>query len=177
MERLLPFSGVQVCKHHTTTAYHPASNGLVECFYKSLKVALKAQENPSNWLDNLGLEMLGLRLAYKDDMRAYAVEFTLGKTVRLPGEFFECKDYEPNNVYLFNYTKALSSFVKSLGYIRPRHPCNRRTFIPGDLTEYSHAFIRVDAVRTPLQRSYHGPYPVLQRNNKFFILQVKGKAE
>ena len=74
------------CKHSTTTAYHPAGNGLVERFNKSLKVALRTQDHPADWYTNLGLVMLGLRSAYKEDLSCFAVELTLGTTVRLPGE-------------------------------------------------------------------------------------------
>ena len=52
-------------KRLTTTAHRPACNGLVVRFNKSLEVALKAQDEPTNWYSNLGLEMLGLQCAIK----------------------------------------------------------------------------------------------------------------
>ena len=66
----------------------PGCNGLVEWFTKSLKVALRSQENPTNWMANLELVILGLCSALKDDLSCSAVELTIGTKVRLPGEFF-----------------------------------------------------------------------------------------
>ncbi|GFR58986.1 Pol polyprotein [Elysia marginata] len=42
--------GVQI---HRTTAYHPQSNGLIERFHRTLKVALKARLQGPNWADEL----------------------------------------------------------------------------------------------------------------------------
>ena len=37
-----------------------------------------------------------------------------------------------------------------------------------------HVFVRNDAVRKPLQTPYEGPYPVLERTDKFFKLNING---
>ncbi|XP_064482774.1 uncharacterized protein LOC135395588 [Ornithodoros turicata] len=55
------------CKRIRTTAYHPASNGLVERFHRQLKVALRAApETP--WLEVIPLALLGIRSTFKADM-------------------------------------------------------------------------------------------------------------
>ena len=40
-------------KLHCTMTYHPQANGLVECFHRHLKIALKARLKDANWLDVL----------------------------------------------------------------------------------------------------------------------------
>ena len=52
-------------KRARTTAYHPQSNGLVERFHRQLMAALKAQLNPSSWMDALPLVLLGIRTALR----------------------------------------------------------------------------------------------------------------
>ena len=47
--------------------------------------------------------------------------------------------------------------------------------VPQSLTTASAVYVRVDAVRPPLQRPYEGPFPVLARNNKTFKLRRNGK--
>ena len=56
-------------KRIRTTAYHPAANGLVEWFHRQLKVALKAQPHPEQWMDASPLVLLGIRTAFKGDLQ------------------------------------------------------------------------------------------------------------
>ena len=51
-------------KRFRITAYHPAANGLVERFHRQLKSALKAHDNPDQWVELLPLVMLGIRTAF-----------------------------------------------------------------------------------------------------------------
>ncbi|XP_066965454.1 igE-binding protein-like [Macrobrachium rosenbergii] len=49
--------------HHTTTAYYPAANGLVERFHRSLKASLMARCTAEDWKYQLPWVLLGLRTA------------------------------------------------------------------------------------------------------------------
>ena len=49
--------------------------------------------------------------------------------------------------------------------------------IPTSLISCSHVFIREDATKPPLAPLYRGPYLVLNRFPKFFLLQVGSKAD
>ena len=51
-EELCKFLG---CKLVHATAFHPESNGFLERKHRTLKAALKAQENPRDWFPNWGL--------------------------------------------------------------------------------------------------------------------------
>ena len=164
-------------KHLTTTVYRPACNGLVERFNKSLKVALRAQDERTDWYPNLGLVMLGPRSALKEDLSCSTVELTLGTKVRLPGEFFDSPNTEVSEQYISTYGKELSKCMANLVYTRSRHPNNQKTFIHPDLQTCSHVFVRNDAVRAPLQTPYLGPFLVLNRKEKYDVLDIKGRPD
>ncbi|CAK9813882.1 Gag-Pol polyprotein [Anthophora plagiata] len=74
------------CKRIRTTAYHPAANGMIERWHRSLKNAIKCHED-KNWLEVLPTVLLGLRTSFKEDLGATAAEMLYGETLRLPGEF------------------------------------------------------------------------------------------
>ncbi len=61
---------------------------MVERFHRQLKAALKAQPQPTAWMDTLPLILLGIRTALKEDVSATTAEMVYGTTLRLPGEVF-----------------------------------------------------------------------------------------
>ena len=69
-------------------AYHPSANGLIERFHRQLKASLKAQLQPTSWVDALPLVLLGIRTPPKQDIHCGAAELVYGTTLCLPGEFF-----------------------------------------------------------------------------------------
>ena len=41
----------------------------------------------------------------------------------------------------------------------------------------SHVFVQHYATRTPLQQPYYGPYRVIKRSDKYFILDISGRQD
>ena len=64
-------------KHIRTTAYHPCANGLVERFHRQLKVALKAMQDPNQWVKFLSLVLLGIRTNIKTRHQLYLSRISL----------------------------------------------------------------------------------------------------
>ena len=151
---------------------HPQSNGMIERFHRQLKASLKAQQNPSSWMDSLPLVLLGIRTALKEDIHFTAAEMVYGTSLRLPGEFFVSS---PNTTLPdpSSYTSRLKS---SMQQIRPSppHTNTRESHVSDVLSTCTHVFVRHDAVRKPLQPPYDGPYPVLERQSKYFTLDING---
>ena len=156
---------------HHTTAYHPQSNGLVERFHRSLKSSLKARLGGPNWLDELGWVLLGLRTAPKEDLEASVAELVYGETLRVPGEFFSHSTSSPNN--LDTLRSQVQSFLPKATSNHGR--CTSQ--IHSSLLTSKYVFIRCDSLRKPLQRPYSGPYKVLERKEKTFLVNMSGRSE
>ncbi|XP_061915612.1 uncharacterized protein LOC133657845 [Entelurus aequoreus] len=156
--------GVQV---HRTTAYHPQANGLCERFHRSLKGALRVALVDSNWIDRLPWVMLGLRSAPKEDLAAAPAELVFGQPLRVPGEFL------PEGC-----TPRPFPFL-SRGSLAPGpiHHCFPKSFVPSELKSARFVFVRHDAHRSPLQPPYDGPFRVLERGPKNFVLDMGGRRE
>ncbi|KAG7196886.1 hypothetical protein KM043_015788 [Ampulex compressa] len=163
------------CKRIRTSPYHPASNGLLERWHRTLKTALTCQLiECSEWTTALPTVLLGLRTAYKEDIKCSTAEMVYGKTLRIPGEFFEDVE-QPVDPELFAY-----ELRERLRKIRPKptvHHGARSTFFHKNLHESTHVFLRDDSVRRPLQPPYSGPHEVLARvNERLYTILVNGKA-
>ncbi|GBM73894.1 Gag-Pol polyprotein [Araneus ventricosus] len=90
-------------KHIHTCSFHPQANGLIENWHLTLKSILKAYLT-ERWTEVLPTILLGLRATFRQDLKCTPSDLVYGKTVRLPGEFFESVTSDINT----------PDFVKSL---------------------------------------------------------------
>ncbi|XP_015189715.1 PREDICTED: uncharacterized protein LOC107073544 [Polistes dominula] len=127
-------------KRIRTTAYHPASNGMIKRWHRSLKTAIMCHEE-KDWVGILPTVLLGLRTSLKEDIKASAAELVYGENIRLPGEFFLSEELlqDPHIP------------------IPTAHHTKKKHFIQDRLYTCTHIFLRVDAVkktiRSALRRS------------------------
>ena len=158
-------------KLHSTTAYNPAANGMVERSHRSLKAALMARCTDENWLQQLPWVLLGLRTAPKSNGEASPAEKVYGETLAVPGEFFPSTADE--DVPLDRLRAAADKFVP---YV-PTYADKVKRHIPTALSSSAHVFVRNDAHRVPLTRPYRGPYRVIERTDKAYKLMVHGRED
>jgi transposase InsO family protein len=74
--------GIQLSR---TTAYHPAANGLVERFHRTLKAAIMCHAD-QHWTEALPLVFLETRTTFKEDLQASVAELVYGEPLRIPGQ-------------------------------------------------------------------------------------------
>ncbi|KZC07793.1 Gag-Pol polyprotein [Dufourea novaeangliae] len=158
--------------HLRTTAYHPSANGLVERFHRQLKAAIKCHSD-ERWSDVLPVVLLGIRAAYRLDLEASVAELVYGEKLRLPAEFFTTAtgdNTEPGEM-----VKQLRIHFRELRPVAGSRHGEKKIFVFKDLATVSHVFVRVDAVRGPLQNPYEGPFPVISRSEKTYVIRLRGK--
>ncbi|KAK4474308.1 hypothetical protein MN116_000394 [Schistosoma mekongi] len=157
------------------TAYHPQANGMVERFHRQLKAALICHSNPSQWTQFLPLVMLGIRTAVKTDSQCSAAELVFGTTLKLPGEFIT-PHTDSKTLDLGTYADQLQDQMSKLKPINTREQ-SRATFLPKDLSSCSHVWIRCDKVKAPLSPPFEGPFKVISRKLKYFVVQKQGNID
>lgn len=155
-----------------TTAYHPASNGLVERLHRQIKCALKCT-GTGDWTDTLPIVMLGIRTAVKLDVGASTAELVYGTTLTLPADFFAAQSTvtaSDRHTFVENLRQQMKSYAPASTRFQTV-PC----FVHTDLATCTHVFIRNDAIRRPLQRPYDGPFQVLKRDTHHFTCRISDK--
>ncbi|XP_050491175.1 uncharacterized protein LOC126873884 [Bombus huntii] len=149
------------------TAYHPASNGMVERLHRQLKAATKSHDT-SNWVEILPIVLLGIRTAIKEDLNATAAEMVYGTSIRLPTEFFLPSEQQANSEYA-------NRLKEQMGKVRP-HPVTRhgenKIFVFKALESSPYVFLRYDATGGPSQPQFDGPFKVVKRNEKNYIIKI-----
>ena len=160
---------------HLRTAYHPIANWLVERFHRQLKSSLRVSPHPDHWTDMLPLVLLGIRTALKEDISCTAAELVYGTSLRLPGEFFV--PASDSSVDPASYVARLKSTMGVLRSTPTRQPTLPRGRVDNSLESATHVFVRHHAIKKPLQPPYDGPYQVLDRSAKFYMLDLKGRKD
>ncbi|GBM66659.1 Transposon Ty3-G Gag-Pol polyprotein [Araneus ventricosus] len=73
------------------------------------------------------------------------------------------------------FIKKLKTHIQQLRATPTSNHSSKPTFVYRDLSVCSHVFLRVDAVQPSLSQPYTGPYKVLSRTNKYFIILKDNK--
>ncbi|XP_037959063.1 uncharacterized protein LOC119688458 [Teleopsis dalmanni] len=157
-------------KHIHTTAYHPQANGMVERMHRTLKAALRCH-NSNDWTRTLPLILLGLRTSPKEDLGVSSAEMLYGNPLRVPGQLLSQKCQKPGETdFVSSLRNALAQLKTINGSRHGHHP----VYVPNDLLTSKFVFVRVDRVRAPLEQPYEGPFQVLQRDEKYFVINRRG---
>ena len=160
-------------QHYHTTAYHPAANGMVERLHRQLKAAIMCHST-SRWTEALPLVLLGVRSAWKEDVQASAAELVYGEPLRLPGQFLSPSDDHTTA----DMTQLATRLRSHMAKLTPKSTTWHRIspfYVPRDLNNSSHVFLRQDHVRRSLEPPYAGPFKVLERHPKYYKVEVSGK--
>lgn len=163
-------------KANTTTAYHPQANGMVERLHRQLKAALKARTSSPNWFQELPMVLLGMRSSWRVDPGCSPAELVYGSSLRIPGEFFQPHDTRTNEPDV-PFLRQLQQTMRSIQPPPPRFHRQQNTYVPNNLASTEYVYVRKDSHKHPLQRPYEGPYRVVTKSDKYFILDVKGRSE
>lgn len=168
--QLMKYMGITKLR---TTPYHPQSMGIVERWHRSMKSALTARLiNNSSWLDELPTVLLGLRAVGRSDNGVSPAEYVYGQTLRLPGDFYSSHKRDDDDQ---EFLRQLRDTINNLKPVSRDARDSRTLFIHSDLNKCDYVFIRNDAVRKPLTPTYDGPYKVLERKSKVFVIQLPNR--
>ncbi|XP_071037908.1 uncharacterized protein [Parasteatoda tepidariorum] len=146
---------------------------MIERVDRTLKAALMCYTTDF-WLDNLPLVLLGLMTAVRKDWNFSSTELVYGQTLRVRGEFFTNSGKDISQSELISQLRKAFREVKPIASV---WHVKRVVYVPKDLQTCTHVFVRYDAVRRPLQPPYDGPYSVLQRKSKIYLLQISTKKK
>jgi len=156
-----------------TTSFHPQANGLVERFHRSLKAALRARLTRESWTFELPWVLLGVRSTPRDDANVSPAEVVFGAPLRLPSDL-----PTTSAPAIEEFVENLKEAMKRATPVPATHNNDKQKFyVPKDLLDCRHVWLRIDRVKKPLERPYAGPYEVVERLGKCFVLRLGERLE
>ena len=126
----------------------------------------------TTWTEALPIILLGIRTAYKEDLRSSAAELVYGEPLRVPGALLvpTGSKMEPS-IFL----QLLRRHMEQLRPTPVTRHSSPTTFIHKDLQDSTHVFLRQDTIRHSLEPPYSGPHKVIARSDKTFHIIVRGR--
>ncbi|GFS62852.1 gag-Pol polyprotein, partial [Trichonephila inaurata madagascariensis] len=128
----------------------------------------------TKWTESLPVVLLGLRACIKENLNASCAEMVFGKTIVLPGEFFEPSSQTPtdSSEFLLRLRETFLTFKPTPTSCHSSTSC----FVHTALKTCSHVFVRVEGLKPSLTAPYQGPFEVLSRTDKHFTIKIKDKT-
>ncbi|KAK5641787.1 hypothetical protein RI129_010334 [Pyrocoelia pectoralis] len=130
--------------------------------------------NNVRWTEVLPTVLLSLRNSYKEDLKSTAAELVYGTALRLPGELLHAST---NETHQSEFAEQLSRVMSEIRPVPASNHATQKVFVNPDLNVATRVFVRIDKVRPPLTAPYDGPYEVVRRHEKYFVLKIKGYEE
>ena len=99
-----------------------------------------------------------------------------GSTLHIPSEFIDPTPplpLQPSTTFLRTLQKSMHEALPP----PPTHHSSPTSYYPPSLGQTGFVYVRIDKHKTPLQRPYEGPYKIISTSEKFFTLDVNGRAE
>jgi hypothetical protein len=121
----------------------------------------------SKWYSHLPWVMMGLRTTPKEDYGLSSAKMVYGEPLALPDKFLDSTEL-PSASFLQQLRQQMSSFLqpqqKSSPYLPP-------------LLQEQFVYIKRGAAASSLTSLYAGPYRAVERRDKYFYIDLKGRKD
>ncbi|KYN45252.1 hypothetical protein ALC56_00331 [Trachymyrmex septentrionalis] len=145
---------------------------MIERLHRQLKAAIKCHEK-DQWTKVLPTVLLGIRAAWRENLGATTADLLYGESIRLPGEFLASRALPEGDAA--EYVKDLRQHFRRLRPTNGTRHGERRTFVFKNLSTADQVFVRHNAPGGTLQQPYDGPYKVVNRKPKTFVVHIRGR--
>jgi hypothetical protein len=110
--------------------------------------------------------------SFKEDLQASVAELVYGEPLCITGEFLTPTTDHVEPAHIITHLRRHMTHLRPVPAARHASPA---TFVPKDLHNCTHVFLRQDANRRALEPPYSGPHKVLSRREKTLQILVRGK--
>ena len=123
-------------------------------------------------MEHLPFVLLGLRSSVREDSACSPADILYGSPLRLTGPLLDNPGHVPDPACFAAELQGVMAASRPFPVLNYGTPRSR---VDPALSNATHVFMRVDAVKRPLVPPYEGPFQVLSRTSKTFVILKRGK--
>ena len=146
---------------------------MVERLHRSIKTAITARNE--SWLLALPIVLLGLR-SLPNENGLSPFKAVTGSSILMPQIMLDSNEnFNDVNDCSNEFIRKFSNEMLNLDFdalSKGISHGNKKSFIPKDLYKCDKVWLRLDRVRKPFEAPYTGPFKVIERNPKYFVIEV-----
>ena len=119
-------------------------------------------------MEHLPFTLLGLQTAWREELKCSPAELVC--------EFIDPTpplSLQPSITFLCDLQKLMHETILP----PPTHHSSPTSYYPPSFGRTGFVYVRINKHKTPLQRPYKGPYRIITTSEKFFTLDLNGRAE
>ena len=160
-------------EHRKTNAYHPQAQGAIERMHRILNSSLRSLAEPLSWHKRLPYITLQINNQVSGINKFTPNQVVFGRPGRLPGALMTHGNEDPTQICSENIRVFLSVMTFHEHIARPLRDNN--PFIEKELSSCSSCWLKDAASSSHLSPLYNGPFEILSRSEKTFVLSINGK--
>ena len=123
-------------------------------------------------MDELPVVMLGIRSAWHEDADTTPAQLLYWTALRLPGEMVPA--VEPLPEADSEFLRGLQRSLRAQTLPPVHHHAEVKANTPAALNTVPSVYVRHDGRKLPLQRPYDGPFAIISRGPKHFVIRRNG---
>ncbi|XP_014207847.1 uncharacterized protein LOC106638933 [Copidosoma floridanum] len=129
-----------------------------------------------DWVRALPLVLLGIRSAFKEDIKATLAEMVYGETLCLPHELFVSSPVNKSFDDLKSFLSSLREFMSRLRPAPASRHCQPGVFVFKELSDCSHAILTEGPILKAQQPPDTEPFAIVERDQKTVTLRIRGNS-
>ena len=122
----------------------------------------------------VGNIVLSINFMFREELGCFSADLVFFQAIRLPGNIL-LTEHPPDTPFSEHLIRQMQQFATTIQPVPTRVKQNKRLNMPPQLKTCTHIFLKENPIKPNLTPAYAGPYLVISRTDKMFLVLNNSK--